>query len=150
MMLKGRERPYPYKDRHPSSATQLNTNADGFDGQKERDNSEMDWSRRDDDLYNRRVRNDEPRKRDRAKVRENEKNDKEDSLHSRKQLDNGSYRVSYEKDVGSRDSRQRERDEGLRIRYEAVEDYRGKKRKEDLSEKSSVEIEEGWDSLWSQ
>ena len=87
MMLKGRERPYPYKDRHPSSATQLNTNADGFDGQKERDNSEMDWSRRDDDLYNRRVRNDEPRKRDRAKVRENEKNDKEDSLHSRKQLD---------------------------------------------------------------
>ncbi|KAL2971423.1 hypothetical protein AAZX31_15G195400 [Glycine max] len=131
MMLKGRERPYPYKDRHPSSATQLNTNADGFDGQKERDNSEMDWSRRDDDLYNRRVRNDEPRKRDRAKVRENEKNDKEDSLHSRKQLDNGSYRVSYEKDVGSRDSRQRERDEGLRIRYEAVEDYRGKKRKDE-------------------
>ncbi|KAL5141720.1 FIP1[V]-like protein [Glycine soja] len=131
MMLKGRERSYPYKDRHPSSAPQLHANTDGFDGQKERDNSEMDWARRDDDLYNRRVRNDEPRKRDRAKVRENERNDKEDSLHSRKQLDNGSYRVLYEKDVGSRDSRHRERDEGLRIRYEAVEDYRGKRRKDE-------------------
>ncbi|TKY73100.1 FIP1of V protein [Spatholobus suberectus] len=131
MILKGRERPYPYKDRHPSSAPQLHTSTDGFDGQKERDNSDMDWARRDDDLYSRRVRNDEPRKRDRAKVRENERNDKEDSLHSRKQLDNGSYRVSYDKDVGSRDSRHRERDEGLRIRYEAAEDYHGKRRKDE-------------------
>ncbi|RDX73421.1 FIP1[V]-like protein, partial [Mucuna pruriens] len=131
MILKGRERSYPYKDRHPGSAPQLHTNTDGFDGQKERDNSDMDWARREDDLYSRRVRNDEPRKRDRAKVRENERNDKEDSLHSRKQLDNGSYRVSYDKDVGSRDSRHRERDEGLRIRYETVEDYHGKRRKDE-------------------
>ncbi|KAL2322126.1 hypothetical protein Fmac_026505 [Flemingia macrophylla] len=132
MIHKGRERPYPYKDRHPSSGPQLHTNADGFDGQKERDNYDIDWARRDDDLYSRRVRNEEPRKRDRAKVRENERNDKEDSLRSKKQLDNGSsYRVSYDKDVGSRDSRHRERDEGLRIRYEAVEDYHGKRRKDE-------------------
>ncbi|KAK7411601.1 hypothetical protein VNO78_03036 [Psophocarpus tetragonolobus] len=131
VILKGRERPYSYKDRHPSSAPQLHTNNDGFDGQKERDNSDMDWARRDDDLYSRRARNDEPRKRDRAKVRENERNDKEDSLHPRKQLDNGSYRASYDKDVGSRDSRHRERDDSLRIRYEAAEDYHGKRRKDE-------------------
>ncbi|XP_020205237.1 FIP1[V]-like protein isoform X2 [Cajanus cajan] len=132
MIHKGRERPYPYKDRHPSSGPQLHTNTDGFDGQKERDNYDIDWARRDDDLYSRRVRNDEPRKRDRAKVRENERNDKEDSLHSRKQLDNGSsYRLLYDRDVGSRDSRHRERDESLRIRYEAVEDYHGKRRKDE-------------------
>ncbi|XP_027338776.1 FIP1[V]-like protein isoform X2 [Abrus precatorius] len=131
MILKGRERSYPYKDRHPSSAPQLHTNTDGFDGQKDRDNSDMDWVRRDDDLYSRRVRNDEPRKRDRAKVRENERNDKEDSLHSRKQVDNGSYRASYDKDVGPRDSRHRERDESLRIRYESAEDYHSKRRKDE-------------------
>ncbi|CAJ1975557.1 unnamed protein product [Sphenostylis stenocarpa] len=131
MILKGRERPYTYKERHSSLVPPLHTNTDGFDGQKERESSDMDWARRDDDLYSRRVRNDEPRKRDRAKVRENERNDKEGSLHSRKQLDNGSYRVSYDKDVGSRDSRHRERDEGLRIRYEAVEDYHGKRRKDE-------------------
>ncbi|BAT79710.1 FIP1[V]-like protein [Vigna angularis] len=131
MIIKGRERPYTYKDRHLSLGPQLHTNTDGFDGQKERENSDMDWARRDDDLYSRRVRNDEPRKRDRAKVRENERNDKEDNIHSRKLLDNGSYRVSYEKDVGYRDSRHRERDDGLRMRYEGVEDYHGKRRKDE-------------------
>lgn len=131
MVHRGREGSYPYKDRHHSSAHQLHTNTDAFDRQKDRDNSDMDWARRDDDLYSRKVRTDEPRKRDRAKVRENERNDREDSLHSRKQLDNGSYRVPYDKDVGSRDSRHRERDEGLRIRYEAVDDYHIKRRKDE-------------------
>ncbi|KAK7304795.1 hypothetical protein VNO77_42684 [Canavalia gladiata] len=130
MIVKGRERSYPYKDRHPSSAPQLHSNMDGSDGQKDRDNSDMDWAQRDDDLYSRRIRNDEPRKRERAKVRENERNDKEDGLHSRKQLDNGSYRT-YDKDVGSRDSRHRERDEGLRMRYETAEDYHVKRRKDE-------------------
>ncbi|XP_057429218.1 FIP1[V]-like protein isoform X2 [Lotus japonicus] len=128
MVLKGREGSYPYKDRHRSS---VHANTDGFDRQKDRDNSDMDWAGRDDDLFSRRVRNDEPRKRDRAKVRENERNNKEDSLHSRKQLDNGSYRVPYDKDIGPRDSRHRERDEGLRIRYEAVDDYHGKRRRDE-------------------
>lgn len=131
MVLRGREGSYPYKDRNRSLAHQLHTNTDGFDRQKDRDSSDMDWARRDDDVYNRKVRTNEPRKRDRAKLRENERNDKEDSFHSRKQLDNGSYRIPYEKDVGSRDSRHRERDEGVRVRYEAVEDYHIKRRKDE-------------------
>ncbi|KAK7281472.1 hypothetical protein RIF29_09509 [Crotalaria pallida] len=139
---KGREGSYPYRDRHPSSAHQLPPNIDGLDRQKHRDNSDMDWTQR-DDLYSRRIRNDEPRKRDRSKVRENERSDKDDSLHSRKHLDNGSYRVPYDKDVGSRDSRPRERDEGLRIRYEAAEDYHSKRRKdEEYLRREHIEKEE--------
>ena len=131
MAPKSREGSHPYKDRHPSSAHLLHTNTDGLDRQRDRDNFDMDWAQRDNDLYSRRVRNDEPRKRDRAKVRENERRDKDDSIHSRKQLDNGIYRVPYDKDVGSRDSRHRERDESLKIRYEAVEDHHSKRRKDE-------------------
>ncbi|OIV97248.1 hypothetical protein TanjilG_10782 [Lupinus angustifolius] len=130
MVPKGREGPYPYRDRHPNSTQQLPTNIDGLERQKHKDNSDMDWTQR-DDPYNRRIRNDESRKRDRAKVRENERSNKDESLHSRKHLDNGSYRVPYDKDVGSRDSRHRERDEGLKIRYDAVEDYHSKRRKDE-------------------
>jgi hypothetical protein len=65
-----------------------------------------------------------------GKVIENERNDK-DRFHSRKQLGNGSYRIPYEKDVGSRDSRHRKRDEGMRVRYEAVEYYHIKRRKDE-------------------
>ena len=92
---------------------------------------EGSWMRRDDDLYSRRGRNDEPRKRDRGKVRENERSDKDDSIHSRKQLDNGSYRVTYDKDVGSKVSRHRERNDGLKGRHEAVEDFHSKRRKDE-------------------
>ncbi|CAL0304927.1 unnamed protein product [Lupinus luteus] len=129
MIPKGREGSYPYRDRHPNPAHRLPTNMDGLDRQKLRDNSDMDWTER-DDLYIRRIRNDEHRKRDRAKVQENERNDKDDSLHSRTHFDNVSYRVPYDKDVGSRDSRHRERDDGSRIRYEIMEDYHSKKRKD--------------------
>lgn len=131
MVPKSREGSYPYRDRHPGSAHQLHSNIDGLERQKHRDNSDMDWAQRDDDPYSRRIRNDEPRKRDRAKVRENERSEKDDSLHSRKHLDNGSYRVPYDKDVLSRDPRHRERDESLRIRYEVVEDYHSKRRKDE-------------------
>nr|XP_027185983.1 FIP1[V]-like protein isoform X2 [Cicer arietinum] len=131
IVLRGREGSYPYKDRHRGSSHQLNANIDGFDRQKDRDSSDMDWARRDDDVYSRKVRTNEPRKRDRAKVREIERIDKEDSLHSRKQLDNGSYRIPYDKDVGARDPRHRGRDEGMRVRYETVEDYHIKRRKDE-------------------
>ncbi|OIV98501.1 hypothetical protein TanjilG_18785 [Lupinus angustifolius] len=130
MIPKGREGSYPYRDRHPNSARHLPTNMDGLDRQKHRHNSDMDWTER-DDLFSRRIRNDEPRKRDRARVQENERSDKDDSLHSRTYFDNGSYRVPYDKDVASRDSRHRERDDDLRIRYEAMEDYHSKKRKDE-------------------
>jgi hypothetical protein len=143
MVLRGKEGSYPYKDRNRSSAHELHTNTDGFDRQKDRESSDMDWARRDDDVYSRKGRTNEPRKRDRTKVRENERSDKEDGLYSRKQLANGSYRIPYEKDVGSRDSRHRERDEGVRVRYEAVEDYHIKRRKdEEYLRREHIEKEE--------
>ncbi|KAI4344261.1 hypothetical protein L6164_011508 [Bauhinia variegata] len=128
---KTREESYPYKDRHPSSTQQLHAKADVFDRKKDRENSDIAWVKREDDPYGRRVRNDESRKRDREKVRENQRSDKDDSLHSRKRFDNGSYRVPYDKDLGSRDSRQRERDDGFKSRYEGLEDYHGKRRKDE-------------------
>ncbi|KAF7806513.1 FIP1[V]-like protein isoform X1 [Senna tora] len=131
LLPRSREESHLYKERHPNSAHQLHLKSDGFSRQKERDNSDIAWARRDDDPYGRRVRNDEPRKRDKGKVRENERSDRDDSLHSRKQLDNGNYRVPYDKDVGLRDSGHRERDDGLKSRYEAMEDYHSKRRKEE-------------------
>lgn len=132
LLPKGREESYPYKERHPNSTQQLHMKSDGFGRQKDRDNSDIAWARRDDDPYGRRVRNDEPRKRDsRGKLRENERSDREDSLHSRKQLDNGSYKVPYDKDIGLRDSGLRERDDGLKSRYETIEDYHSKRRKDE-------------------
>ncbi|MED6132551.1 hypothetical protein PIB30_020035, partial [Stylosanthes scabra] len=130
-MHKVREGSHPYKDRHPGSSHLLSTNTDEFDRKKDRDDYDMDWTQRDDDLYRRRVRNEEPRKRDRTKVRENERRDKDDSAHFRKHLDNGACRVPYDKDVVSRDSRHRERDEGFKIRYESVEDHHSKRRKDE-------------------
>ncbi|KAK7329957.1 hypothetical protein VNO77_24140 [Canavalia gladiata] len=129
MVVKGREEPYPFKDRNPGSLHQLHTKINRFDMQKDRDSSDRDWARRDGDLYGRRVRNDGPRKRDRGRAQENERSDNEDSFHSRKQLDNCNYRVPYEKDVGTRVSRHKERDDSLKGKHEAVEDFHGKRMK---------------------
>ncbi|KAK4257531.1 hypothetical protein QN277_007105 [Acacia crassicarpa] len=131
LLPKGREESYPYKEWHPNSVHQLHMKTDGFGRQKDRDSSDIAWGRRDDDPYGRRGRNDEPRKRDRAKVRESERSDRDDSLYSRKQLDNGSYRVPYDKDMGLRDSGYWEKDDGLKSRYESMEDYHSKRRKDE-------------------
>ncbi|XP_028754036.1 FIP1[V]-like protein [Neltuma alba] len=131
LLPKGREESYPYKEWHPNSAHQLHMKTDGFGRQKDRDSSDISWARRDDDPYGRRGRNDEPRKRDRVKVRENERSDRDDSLYSRKQLDNGSYRVPYDKDIGLRDSGYWEKDDGLKSRYDTMEDYHSKRRKDE-------------------
>ncbi|XP_020232382.1 FIP1[V]-like protein isoform X2 [Cajanus cajan] len=128
-VIKSREDPYPYKDRQPSLAHQSHTKIDGFDCQRDRVGSDMDWARRDDDLYGRRIKNDGLRKRDRGSVRENERSDNDDSFHSRKQLDNGSYRVPYDKDVRSRVPRHKERDDSLKDKHEAVEYFHSKRRK---------------------
>ncbi|KAF7806511.1 FIP1[V]-like protein [Senna tora] len=130
LLHKGREESYPYKDQHPSSVHHLHMKTGSFDGHKDRD-SDIVRARRDDDPFGRRIRNDEPRKRDKGKVRENDRNDRDDSLHSRKHLDNGSYRIPYDKDIGLRDAGHRDKDDGLKSRYEAVEDYHSKKRKEE-------------------
>ncbi|TKY54718.1 FIP1of V protein [Spatholobus suberectus] len=129
MVIKRREDPYPHKDRYPSSAPQSHTKIDRFDSQRDRVSSDMDWACRDDDLYGRRVKNDEPRKRDRGGVRENERSDNDNSFHSRKQLDNCSYRVPYDKDVRSRVLRHKERDDSLKDKHETVEDFLSKRRK---------------------
>ncbi|KAJ7964150.1 FIP1 [Quillaja saponaria] len=136
MVMKGRDISYPYRDLDPSSGHQLYTKADGFDRQRDKDNPDVGWLRKDDDS-SRRIRTDEIRKRERGdeigsshrgKVRENERSDKDDIVPSRKHLDNGTYRVHYDRDVGSRN---RERDDGLKSRYETVDDYHSKRRKEE-------------------
>ncbi|KAE9601736.1 putative pre-mRNA polyadenylation factor Fip1 [Lupinus albus] len=129
MVRKRREESYHYKDWHPSSAHQLHTKIDGSDRNKDRDSSNMDWARREDDLISKRVRNDDPRKMDRVKVRGNERIDKDDDFHSRKELDNGSYRVPYDMEPGV--LRHREKGYGLKGKHDAVEDFQSKRRKDE-------------------
>ncbi|KOM32904.1 hypothetical protein LR48_Vigan01g246000 [Vigna angularis] len=129
MVIRSRENSYSHKDRHPSSAHQSHIKIDGFESQRDRVSSDMDWERRNDDLYGKRVKHDEPRKRDKGRVREKERSDNDDSFRSRKQLDNGTYRVPYDKDVRSRVSRHKERDDSLKDKHEALEDFRNKRRK---------------------
>ncbi|KAG6628061.1 FIP1[V]-like protein [Carya illinoinensis] len=128
---------YSYRDWDSSSGHQLHMKTDGFNRRKEKDNLDGPWSRRDDDPYIRRIRNEDTRKRERgdemgsrqrSKVRDGERSDKDEYLHSRKQLDNGSYRVQYDKDAGSR---HRERDDGLKSKYGNVDDYHSKRRKDE-------------------
>ena len=136
MVVKGREDPYPYRDFDPSSV-HLPMRADGFERRKERDNPDGAWQRRDDDSYSRRIRTEESRKRERgdeiafrhrSKVRETDRSDKEELIHSRKQMDNGSHRAHYEKDVGPR---HREKDDNVKNRYEHMDDYHGKRKKDE-------------------
>lgn len=134
LVAKGREESYPYREYDPGLAHHLHMKTDGLERRKERDNPDGSWQRRDDDSYSsRRIRPEETRKREhgdemgsrhRSKVRESERGDKDEVLHSRKQLDNGSYRVYYDKDVGVRN---RERDDG-KVRYEHID---GKRRKDE-------------------
>lgn len=149
MVVKGREGSYPYRDWDPSSAHHLQLKNDGLHRRKERENLDGAWQRRDDDPYSRRIRTEEPRKRERgdemgsrhrSKVRESERSDKDEYMLSRKQLDNGSYRVFYDKDVGSRP---REREDSLKGRYEHIDDYHGKRRKdEEYMRRDQIDKEE--------
>ncbi|TXG60776.1 hypothetical protein EZV62_012139 [Acer yangbiense] len=136
MVAKGREGSYPRRDLDPSLAHPLHMKTEGFDRRKERENPGV-WQRRDED-YSRKNRTEDSKKRERehgdemgsrhrGKARESERSDKDEHLHSRKQLDNGSYRV-YDKDGGSR---HRERDDNLKNRYDMVDDYYSKRRKDD-------------------
>ncbi|KAG6673474.1 hypothetical protein I3842_16G114100 [Carya illinoinensis] len=136
MVVKGTE-DYPSREWDSSSGHQLPVKSDGFNRRKERDNSDGPWRRRDDDPYNRRIKTEDMRKRERGdeigtrhrdKVRDGERSEKDEYLHSRKQLNNGSYRVQYDKEAGSR---HRERDDGLKVRYENVDDYHSKRRKDE-------------------
>ncbi|CAN0901068.1 FIP1[V]-like protein [Linum grandiflorum] len=130
MLSKGREGSYNRRDLDPRPAHHLQLKTEGYDRRKDHDYADGPWQRRDEDPYSRKTRIEETKKRENGdemvsrhrKVRESERNDKDEHLHPRKQLDNGGYRVHYEKD-GS--SRHRE------SRYEIVEDYHSKRRKDE-------------------
>ncbi|XP_007011968.2 PREDICTED: FIP1[V]-like protein [Theobroma cacao] len=137
MVGKPGEDSYPLRDFDASLSHNLHTKAEGFDRRRERDNPDGTWQRREDDLYNRKSRTEDLRKRERddemgsrnrAKIRESERSDKDDYPHSRKQLDNGSFKVHHDKDVSAR---HRERDDNLKSRYEAADDYQSKRRKDE-------------------
>ncbi|KAG7023457.1 FIP1[V]-like protein, partial [Cucurbita argyrosperma subsp. argyrosperma] len=135
MDVKGRKDAYACRDWDPSLAHQHPLKTDGFDRRKERSNAEAAWQRRDDDPYYRKTRTEDTRKREydddtgsrhRGKIREIERSDKDDR-HLTKKLDNGNYRVHYDKGASSR---HRERDDSLKSRYENLDSYYNKKRKD--------------------
>ncbi|EEF38837.1 ATP binding protein, putative [Ricinus communis] len=137
MARKGREGSYPQRDLDTTLAHHPHVRNEGYDRHKERENPDGAWLRREEDQQSRKSRPEESRKRERgeemasrhrSKIREGERSDKEEHLHSRKQLDNGNYRIHYDKD-GS--SRHREREDTLKIRYDIVDDYHSKRRKDE-------------------
>ncbi|KAK9130445.1 hypothetical protein Sjap_010932 [Stephania japonica] len=134
MIVKGREEShhsYHYRDWDPSAAYGSRTKNGDF----ERRDDSVGSRRRDDDLHGRRVKDEDIRNRERVeemgyrsrtKVREGERAEKEDYLHSRKWLDNGDWR--HEKDVSSR---QRERDENSSNWQDKFDDSTSKRRKDE-------------------
>ncbi|TYH93004.1 hypothetical protein ES332_A13G223800v1 [Gossypium tomentosum] len=131
MVGKPGEDSYPLRDVDASLSHNLPVKKEGFGRRRESDNPDGTWQWREDDPYGRKERTEDLRKRDhdnemgsrnRAKVRESERSDKDD-YPSRKQLDNGNY-----KDVSAR---HRERDDNLKSRYEAADDYPSKRRKDE-------------------
>lgn len=130
LIPKSREESHPYKDQHPNSFHQLHMKTGGFDRHKDRENPDIVQAGR-DDPFGIGVRNYEPRKRDKGKARENKRSDR-DRLHSRKQFDNGGYWAPHDQEIGLRDVGHRDRDDGMKSRYdEAMEDYHSKRRKEE-------------------
>ncbi|KAF8393061.1 hypothetical protein HHK36_021302 [Tetracentron sinense] len=135
MVVRGREDSsisYPHRDWDPNSAHYAHTKTDR---PKDRSNSVGAWQRRDEDPHGKRVTDEDTRKRERledmgsrhrSKVRDSERNDK-DEHHSRKQLDNGDWRGRQDKDVGPR---HRERDDNF-MRHEKLDDPHAKRRKDE-------------------
>ncbi|GMI84367.1 homolog of yeast FIP1 [V] [Hibiscus trionum] len=120
---------YPLRDFDTSLSHNMHLKTEGFISRRESDNSDGTWQWREDDLYGRKNRTEDLRKRDRdnemasrnrAKVRESNRSDRDD-YPPRKQSDNGSY-----KDVSAR---HRERDDNLKSRYEAADDYHSTRKK---------------------
>ncbi|KAK6944375.1 Pre-mRNA polyadenylation factor Fip1 domain [Dillenia turbinata] len=146
MLVKGREDAYAYRDRDPHSAYYARIKADGFDPRREMDISDGAWQRRDEDPHSRRAKVEEQKRRERGedtfsrhrgKLRESERSEKVEHIHLRKQLDEGSWR-------GDLGSRYRDRDDNLRGQYENMDDFHGKRRKEeDYIRREHAEKEEG-------
>ncbi|KAJ6673373.1 FIP1[III]-LIKE PROTEIN [Salix viminalis] len=136
VMKRGRGDSYPHRDLDPSLPHHLHMKHEGYDRRKERQNPDIAWQQRDEDPHSSKLRT-EDRKREhgdemvsrlRGKIRETERSNKDEHLQPRKQLANGSYRIHHDKD-GS--SQHRERDDSLKIRFEMVDDYHNKQRKDE-------------------
>ncbi|KAJ6382251.1 hypothetical protein OIU77_030823 [Salix suchowensis] len=135
-VIRGREDSYPHRDLDSSLPHHLHMKRESYDKRKERENPDISWQQRDEDPHSRkhktedrkRERGDEMGSRNRGKTRETERSDKDEYLHSRKQLENGSYRIHHDKDGNSR---QRERDDNLKSRFEMVDDHHSKRRKDE-------------------
>lgn len=149
MVVKGREDTHPHRDWDSVSSHHSHVKTDSFDRRKERDSSDGGWQRRDEDLHGRRIRPEDARKQDRgdemgsrqrSKVRESERSNKDELLHPRKPLDNGSWRGHQDKDMGSR---HKERDDNMKSRYGNTDDLHNKRRKdEDYPRRDHAEKEE--------
>ncbi|XAR66776.1 hypothetical protein NMG60_11013110 [Bertholletia excelsa] len=147
MVQRSRENSYPRRDWDPHSVDHSHAK-ESVDRRKESENSKGAWQRRDDDLYGRRTRAEDTRKRERDnematkqwnKARESDKMDKDDHHRLRKQLDNGHLRGRHDKEVGSR---HRERDDNLKSRHENPDDLHRKRRKDEETLRRDAEKEE--------
>ncbi|KFK27337.1 hypothetical protein AALP_AA8G370000 [Arabis alpina] len=101
----GRENSNPHME-FDSNYIHSTARAEDFDKRKERDVDVGVWRRKEDDTYSRRGdegsrkrdREDDPGSRQRGKMRESEIRSKDDHVPSRKHLDDGGLRNSYEVD----------------------------------------------------
>ncbi|KAI3443997.1 hypothetical protein Pfo_000662 [Paulownia fortunei] len=139
MVVKGREDSFSRRGGDANSSLRQYVKSESADWRKDSDISEGSWHRRDEDHHGRRIRVEDPRKREhggeigsrnRGKFRESEKSEKDEHQQSRDQLDNGSWRgVNHDRDIMG--SRQRDRDDNLKSRNEKLDDLHSKRRKEE-------------------
>ncbi|XP_027065436.2 FIP1[V]-like protein [Coffea arabica] len=135
--VKGREDLYQHKGLDPYSAHPSRGKSVNIDLRKDMDSIEGARHRREEDLHGRRPRAEDTRKREhrdetdsrhRSKVREIERNEKDEHYQLRKQLDNGNWKGGYDKDVGLR---HRDREDNVKSRNEIIDDLHNKRRKDD-------------------
>ncbi|KAK8645162.1 hypothetical protein V6N13_119009 [Hibiscus sabdariffa] len=136
MICEPREDLYRVRNFAASSSHDLPIKTEGLDRQREHDNPEGNWQKKEDDHYSRknttdyrkRGRDDEISSRYLPNGRESARSERDDYPPSKKQLDNGNYKVHCDKDISARYS---ERDDNLKSGYEAADDYQRKRRKDE-------------------
>lgn len=135
--VKGREDLYQHKGWDSYTGHSSRVKSETTELRRDIDNAEGAYQRRDEDIHGRRTRAEDTRKREhrdetgsrqRSKAREIERHEKDEHHQLRKQLDNGNWRGSYDKDIGTR---HRDRDDGVKIRNENLDDLSNKRRKEE-------------------
>ncbi|KAL4335687.1 hypothetical protein GQ457_07G038160 [Hibiscus cannabinus] len=136
MICEPREDLYRVRNFAASSSHDLPIKTEGLDRQREHDNPEGTWQKKEDDHYSRknttdyrkRGRDDEISSRYLPNGRESARSERDDYPPSKKQLDNGNYKVHCDKDISARYS---ERDDNLKSGYDAADDYQRKRRKDE-------------------